>query len=113
MCFHAILREPIFLTAIKRTTAYSLSDNPVNLDKEPWPWDAIEETWLDEEGKFRNMPDLINGLAYTMRRIKFDIMVSLDDFDVEATAHLRNTSESMAWEGTTAQGISEISWPCV
>ena len=65
----------------------------------------------DEEGSW-NMPDLINGLAYTMRRIKFDIMVSLDDFDVEATAHLREYFRINGME-KQQQGISEISWPCV
>lgn len=61
------------------------------LDKEDWPWESIKETFYmpeDECGEW-DIPNLINGLAYTMRKIKFDFLVSLDDFDVENTALLR------------------------
>ena len=61
------------------------------LDKEEWPWESIKDTFYmpeDKHGEW-DIPNLINGLAFTMRNIKFDFLVSLDDFDVENTALLR------------------------
>lgn len=75
------------------------------LDKEDWPWDSIKETFYmpeDENGEW-DIPNLINGLAYTMRKIKFDFLVSLDDFDVENTALLREYFRIDGMGQTTAR----------
>lgn len=105
LCVSRYFKGADFLKAIKEEghTAYLITSS--KLDKEPWPWEAIQETFYmveDEEGCW-NMPDLINGLAYIMRRLKFDIMVSLDDFDVEAAAHLREYFRVNGMGETTAR----------
>ena len=61
------------------------------LKDNPWPYDCIEEAYYleeNEEGKWNN-DYLIEGMAYKMRTTKFDIFISLDDFDVENAALLR------------------------
>jgi biotin carboxylase len=58
---------------------------------EDWPWESIDETfYMEEDEKEKwNLEHVIDGLAFKMRTIKFDRFVSLDDFDVEKVAHLR------------------------
>lgn len=56
------------------------------LEHEDWPWASIDdvfyiENWVDEE--------IIRGLSYKFRSLKFDRFVALDDFDVEKVAKLR------------------------
>ena len=62
-----------------------------NLKDEPWAWDAIDESFfVDEDANGNwNMEHVRNGLAYKMRAQKFEVLIALDDFDVENTAHLR------------------------
>lgn len=61
------------------------------LQNEDWPWESITETfYMEEDERERwNMEHVENGLAFKMQRIKFDLLVALDDFDVEKVAHLR------------------------
>jgi len=61
------------------------------LRTEDWPHEALEGVFYMEEdvNKNWNMKHVVQGLAHQMRSIKFDRLVSLDDFDVENTAHLR------------------------
>ena len=57
----------------------------------PWPYECLTEVFYmdeDENGDW-NMQHVIDGLAYKMRGLKFDIFVSLDDFDVENASLLR------------------------
>lgn len=57
-----------------------------NLEHEAWPWEAIDDVFYIEEW---NQKDIIKGIAYKFRTIKFDHFVALDDFDVEKVALLR------------------------
>ena len=89
LCISRFFKGSDFLKAVHEEGHNAYLITSTVLDKENWPWDSITETFYmveDEEGNW-NMGDLINGLAFTMRRLKFDILVSLDDFDVEAAAH--------------------------
>lgn len=61
------------------------------LKEEDWPLAFIADCFYmeeDNEGKW-NQQHLIDGLAFVMRKIKFDIFTALDDFDVEHVAMLR------------------------
>ncbi len=75
------------------------------LKEEDWPWDSLTNTFYmdeDKDGEW-HIPTLIQGLSYTMRNTKFDILVSLDDFDVENTAHLREYFRINGMGETTAR----------
>lgn len=75
------------------------------LNEKPWPWDSLQEVFYleeDEEGNW-NMDHLIAGLAYQFRKIKFDIIISLDDFDVEIAAMLREYFRVPGMGDTTAR----------
>jgi biotin carboxylase len=91
LCVSRFYKGVDFMRAVKKAghEAYLLTSSKLN--KEDWPWESLTDTYYMEEDKAGewHMPTLITGLSYTMRKIKFDILVSLDDFDVENTAHLR------------------------
>jgi biotin carboxylase len=75
------------------------------LKDNPWPYDCIEEAYYleeNEEGKWNN-DHLIEGMAYKMRTTRFDIFISLDDFDVENAALLREYFRIPGMGETTAR----------
>lgn len=91
LCVTRFYKGSAFMEAGKELghNVYLLTSS--KLEHEDWPWDSIKDTFYmpeDDKGEW-DIPNLINGLAYTMRNIKFDFLVSLDDFDVENTALLR------------------------
>jgi len=57
-----------------------------NLENENWPWESIEDVFYIDDW---NQENVIKGIAYKFRTIKFDRFVALDDFDVEKVALLR------------------------
>lgn len=70
------------------------------LEQENWPWDAIDEVFYIENW---NEKDIIKGLAYKYRHIKFDRFVALDDFDVEHVAALREHFRMPGMGATTSR----------
>lgn len=75
------------------------------LKDDPWPWESLKNVFYlkeDEEGCW-NTVHLIEGMAYQMRAIKFDIVISLDDFDVEIAALLREYFRIPGMGETTAR----------
>ena len=70
------------------------------LEHENWPWDAIDDVFYIENW---NEKDIINGLAYKYRHIKFDRFVALDDFDVEHVAALREHFRMPGMGSTTSR----------
>lgn len=56
------------------------------LENEIWPWESIEDVFYIEDW---NHHDVVKGIAYKFRSIKFDRFVALDDFDVEKVAMVR------------------------
>ncbi len=56
------------------------------LEHENWPWESLDDVFYIEEWNDR---DVIKGIAFKYRSIKFDRFVALDDFDVEKVATLR------------------------
>jgi biotin carboxylase len=52
-----------------------------------WPRDAIDEVHAMPD--LQNREHVIHGVSFLARRLIFDIIVALDDFDVEMAATLR------------------------
>jgi biotin carboxylase len=70
------------------------------LEHENWPWDAIDDVFYIENW---NEKDIIKGIAYKYRHIKFDRFVALDDFDVEHVAALREHFRMPGMGSTTSR----------
>lgn len=70
------------------------------LEHENWPWQAIDDVFYIENW---NEKDIIKGLAYKFRELRFDRFIALDDFDVEKVAMLREHFRMPGMGHTTAQ----------
>jgi biotin carboxylase len=71
-----------------------------NLEHENWPWDSIDDVFYIDKW---NNKEIIKGLAFKYRGIKFDRFVALDDFDVEHVAALREHFRMPGMGSTTAR----------
>ncbi|MGJ8592383.1 MAG: ATP-grasp domain-containing protein [Aquaticitalea sp.] len=69
------------------------------LENEIWPWECIEDVFYIEEW---NHHDVVKGIAYKFREIKFDRFIAMDDFDVETVAKLREHFRMPGMGSTTA-----------
>ena len=69
------------------------------LENEIWPWESIDDVFYIEEW---HQNDVVKGIAYKFREIKFDRFVALDDFDVEKVASLREHFRMAGMGRTTA-----------
>ena len=69
------------------------------LENEKWPWNSIDDVFYIDDWK---QEDVIKGIAYKFREIKFDRFVALDDFDVEKVALLREHFRMPGMGRTTA-----------
>ena len=69
------------------------------LEDEQWPWDSIDDVFYIDDW---NHEDVIKGIAYKFRTIKFNRFVALDDFDVEKVALLREHFRMPGMGRTTA-----------
>lgn len=75
------------------------------LKDEMWPRECLSDVYYmeeDVEGQW-SRKILIDGLGYTMRTVRFDILVALDDFDVEHVAFLREYFRIPGMGETTAR----------
>ncbi len=70
------------------------------LEHENWPWESIDDTFYIDKW---NTNDIIKGLAYKYRSIKFDRFVALDDFDVEHVAAIREHFRMPGMGSTTSR----------
>jgi biotin carboxylase len=105
LCIASFFKGEAFLQAAKRAgcTVYLITSK--KHDNKAWPWESIDETfYVHDDGKDNwNMDDVIAGLAYTMQSKKIDRIVSLDDFDVEKGAALREHFRIPGMGQTTAR----------
>lgn len=69
------------------------------LEHEAWPWESIDDVFYIDEW---DQHDITKGIAYTLRTLKFDRFVALDDFDVEKVALLREHFRMPGMGRTTA-----------
>ncbi|TVZ57692.1 hypothetical protein NA63_0179 [Flavobacteriaceae bacterium MAR_2010_105] len=71
-----------------------------NLEHENWPWESIDDVFYIENW---NEQEIIKGIAFKYRHIKFDRFVALDDFDVENAAALREHFRMPGMGSTTSR----------
>jgi hypothetical protein len=84
-------------------TVYLLTKK--KLEHHAWPWESIDEVFYMEsdENSPGNFAAMAEGLAWLMRTKKIDRIVSLDDFDVEKAAFLREEFRIPGMGQTTAR----------
>ncbi|HEX9828298.1 MAG TPA: ATPase [Flavobacteriaceae bacterium] len=70
------------------------------LEHDNWPWESIDDVFYIENW---NEKDIVKGIAYKYRHIKFDCFVALDDFDVEHVAALREHFRMPGMGATTSR----------
>lgn len=70
------------------------------LEYENWPWESIDDTFYIDKW---NTNDIIKGIAFKYREIKFHRFVALDDFDVEHVAAIREHFRMPGMGSTTAR----------
>lgn len=70
-----------------------------SLEHEPWPWESIDNVFYIDGW---NHNDVVKGIAYQFRTVKFDRFTALDDFDVEKVALLREHFRVPGMGRTTA-----------
>ncbi|MCB0836005.1 MAG: ATP-grasp domain-containing protein [Bacteroidetes bacterium] len=105
LCITSYFKGEAFLRSCKEQGNKVYLITSKKLQHEAWPWDHIDDVYYmeEDENNHWNMEHLINGIAYKMRDIKFDRFVSLDDFDVEKAAHLRENFRIPGMGETTAR----------
>jgi hypothetical protein len=93
LCIASFFKGEEFMRGLKDVgcTVYLLTSS--QLKDAAWPHESLEDIFFindvnGEKGNW-NMEDVIAGTAWLMRSKKIDRIVSLDDFDVEKGAHLR------------------------
>ncbi|MFN4255104.1 MAG: acetyl-CoA carboxylase biotin carboxylase subunit family protein [Saprospiraceae bacterium] len=91
LCVSSYFKGNDFLRGLKSTgaTVYLLTSK--KLEDKAWAREALDDIFYIEQDANNNwnMKDVIGGLAWLMRSKKIDRIVSLDDFDVEKGAELR------------------------
>lgn len=105
LCIASYFKGNDFLRGLKSTgaTVYLLTSK--KHEDQAWAREALDDIFYvqqDEENEW-NMDDVISGLAWLMRNKKIDRIVSLDDFDVEKGALLREQFRIPGMGQTTAR----------
>ncbi len=74
-------------------------------EHKPWPREYLDDIFYVQEDPASgwNMDDVVSGMGYVMRNKKFDRIVSLDDFDVEKGAFIREHFRIPGMGQTTAR----------
>ncbi|MDX2245294.1 MAG: ATPase [Bacteroidia bacterium] len=104
LCISSFFKGEAFLRSAKAEGNHVYLITGSKLKNHAWPWESIDETFFmeeNEEGKWV-MQHLIDGISWQMRRIKFDKLIALDDFDVERAAHIREHFRIPGMGETTA-----------
>jgi hypothetical protein len=86
LCITTYYKGNDFLKSCKKegNNVYLLTKK--KLENEDWAWDAIEDVFYIDEW---NQQEVIKGIAFKFRTMKFHRFIALDDFDVEKVALLR------------------------
>jgi len=105
LCVATFFKGADFIRTAKALGANVFVITKKSLEHEAWPRECIDEFFYLEHDN--NTPDnmdiLREGLAYVMRSRKIDRVVSLDDFDVEKAAFLREEFRIPGMGQTTAK----------
>lgn len=105
LCVSFYFKGVDFLRACKAAgnTVFLLTKS--SLRDEPWPRDSVDEFFFmdNEDNSPENLHDIGKGLAWLQRKQRIDRIVSLDDFDVEKAAYLREEFRVPGMGQTTAR----------
>lgn len=105
LCITCYLKGYDFLRACKAAgnTVYLLTAK--KLEHADWPRESVDEFFYLEtdENTPENFDKMEKGLAWLMRSKRIDRIVSLDDFDVEKAAYLRESFRIPGMGQTTAR----------
>jgi len=91
LCIASYYKGNRFMQGLKQCGARVILLTSKRHEDKAWPRESLDEIYYmnSDERNHWEMQDVIKGLAYLMRKIKIDRIVSLDDFDVEKGALLR------------------------
>ena len=105
LCVSSFFKGNDFLRGAKEAGARVYFLTSKKLEDKPWAREAIDEIFYVQQGPENqwNMPDVISGLAWLMRTHQIDRIVSLDDFDVEKGAEMREHFRIPGMGQTTAR----------
>ncbi|NID13804.1 ATP-grasp domain-containing protein [Fibrivirga algicola] len=105
LCIATFFKGEAFMRTSKALghTVYLLTEER-HRDK-AWPHESIDEIFYlpSESNDSQNLDQMLLGLAHTMRTRHIDRVVSLDDFDVEKGALVRETFRLPGMGQTTAR----------
>jgi biotin carboxylase len=105
LCICTYFKGAEFLRSCKAEGNNVILMTARHLEHKPWPWDAIDETlFLDNNENTYDVYQTITNLIADFQRTKnIDRIVSLDDFDVEKGALLREHFRIPGMGQTTAR----------
>jgi Carbamoyl-phosphate synthase L chain, ATP binding domain len=105
ICIASYFKGNDFLRGMKAAGATVYLVTSKKLEHKAWAKEAIDEIFYVEQGPDNEwkMEDVADGLAWLMRSRKIDRIVSLDDFDVEKGAYLREHFRIPGMGQTTAR----------
>jgi biotin carboxylase len=105
LCIASFFKGEEFMRAAKRAGATVYLITSKKHENKAWPWESIDDTfYMHDDGQDNwNMEHVVSGLAHVMRSRNIDRIVSLDDFDVEKGAHLRENFRIPGMGQTTAR----------
>jgi hypothetical protein len=92
LCVSSYFKGNDFLRGMKSAGANVYLLTSKKLEDKPWAREALDDIFFIPQGPNNEWDvekQVIPGLAWLMRNRKVDRIVSLDDFDVEKGAHLR------------------------
>ncbi len=105
LCIATFFKGLDFLRTLKQLGCTVLVVTKKSLENEPWPRESVDEFfYLEHDNNSpENMHILKEGMAWVMRSHSIDCVVSLDDFDVEKAAFLREEFRIPGMGQTTAR----------
>lgn len=105
VCIASYFKGNEFLRGMKAAGATVYLVTSKKLEHKAWAREAVDDIFFVEQGPQNEwkMEDVAAGLAWLMRTRKFDRIVSLDDFDVEKGAYLREHFRIPGMGQTTAR----------
>jgi hypothetical protein len=105
LCIATFFKGADFLRTLKALGNTVLLVTKKSLADDPWPRDSVDEFfYLEHDNNSpENLSTLKEGLAYVLRTHNVNRIVSLDDFDVEKAAFLREEFRIPGMGQTTAR----------
>jgi biotin carboxylase len=104
LCITSYNKGHEFMRQLKRDGCRVILLTSKSLETAEWPVECIDEMfYIPDVNKEWNMDDVISGVSFMARKIQFDRIVALDDFDIERAAALREHLRIPGMGETTAR----------